>query len=170
MWGMILLTLLVAGAVYYVVQDAVGETEKVEKRAKVPEFRFGTLYGNVFTEKQLKPGVPVIFMHFNPDCDMCMEEVAAIQENLDAFEGTQLVMVSFRDRERLEQFWQASGFDQEPGIILVTDHRDGFLNAFGTQGIPTTLIYDKNFELFREFDAQSKPSAIIKAVREVKNQ
>lgn len=138
--------------------------EMAEKIAMLPEFTFYKLNGEEFSKKDLKPDMPVVVFHFNPDCENCQHETMDITEHISMLEGSQIMMVSGKSKEKIDTFVTYFKLNEHPEIVVLHDRNDKFFDVFALGMYPATLIYSSKQELVKYYKGEVRIEAIKKCI------
>lgn len=148
----------------YKITSKLSHKQKVEECTKVvPNFSFNTTKDIIYTQKDL-PNKPVVFVYFNSDCDFCKSEATKIEKHLIDFKDTQLVFVSFEEKETIEKFATAYKLNNKENVLFLEDKKGVFSKLFDVNSIPYIVIYNKDKELLKKFKGATKIDAILKVL------
>jgi len=103
----------------------------------------------------------MILIHFLPDCHFCQNEAAALRDNLSAFDGVRLLMISGADREAVKVFAVEYGLAGRSNVEFFLDPQQQFTGLFGTQAVPAIFIYDERGRLIKRYRGETKIEAIL---------
>lgn len=106
-----------------------------------------------FATKDLKPGIPTIFIVFNPDCEFCQHETRDLLKNIQSFKNAQIVMVSYMPFEMMNAFYRKYKIDNYSNIVMAHDGQYIFLKYYKLKMLPATIVYDGHGrfkKIFRE--------------------
>lgn len=112
-------------------------------------------------EEWSKSGKATIIIFFNSDCDHCRYEASAIQQQLSAFAGTNLLFISEESVEKINAFSQEYELNNKVGIWWLKMQPEDVYNTFGDISVPHIWIYDENDKLVKEFKGETKVEAIL---------
>ncbi|SEC53084.1 AhpC/TSA family protein [Tenacibaculum sp. MAR_2009_124] len=138
--------------------------EVAERTQSIPEFSFETLTGSIFTENNLTKA-PAIFVYFNSDCDYCQAEATKIQKHLRDFKNTQIIFVSFENKDGIQKFAKDYKLDKEANITFLEDSKGEFSKIFDVNSIPYIVVYDNNKQLLKKFKGATKVSDILDVLK-----
>ena len=166
-----LLIIIVVGILgflsYRVVQTINYKKEVAEHLETMPDFAFTNIATDQpFTNTELAPSTPTIFIYFNSTCDFCQHEAKGIQEQIDLFSDVQIVFVSEQEKEEIEAFSRNYQLNNLPNVFFVQDENDLFSKQFDATSIPYLIIYNKNNQLLTANKGQLKPEAIHQLIYE----
>lgn len=169
----IILVLLFSGVCIflgYSIISKINYKKEVQKHIKtIPKFSFLNLEGQPFTHKNLKKGIPVIFIYFNTECEYCHEEASMIEQYRDRFKDFQLLFISFEKPEKIRKFSQHYKLDHYDHVHFLFDSQAAFASAFDAQSLPCIILYDKNHNLIDKIKGQVRPENLFKKLNNQKS-
>lgn len=130
----------------------------------IPEFEFLTMKDELFSNKNLKPNLPTIFIYFNSECDFCQHEAQTISDHIDKFKAVQFVFVSTEPIETIRQFSEYYHLSHQQNITFIHDKTYLFSSRFDATSIPYILIYDSNQKLLKKHKGQLNANGILKVL------
>lgn len=141
------------------------EKTKISKQLQtIPEFEFLTMKDELFSNKNLKPNLPTIFIYFNSECDFCQHEAQTISDHIDKFKAVQFVFVSTEPIETIRQFSKHYNLNNQQNITFLYDSLHDFSSRFDATSIPYILIYDSNQKLLKKHKGQLNTNGILKVL------
>ena len=165
----IVIPIIVLALLGYMGYSIVGKMKQKNEIAKtlqtIPEFSFKTLNNQDFTNTNLLPNTPAIFVYFNSECDFCQHEAQSISENIEEFKDAQLLFVSTEQTETITEFAKTYNLHNQPNITFLNDSTHTFSTRFDASSIPYLLIYNKNKELVKKHKGQLKAETILKHIK-----
>lgn len=154
---------------FLVFQVIRGFSEKKEAEARIqsiPQAEFFSLGGEKVSLRDFDPQNPLVVVYFHPECDYCKYEAKEIGQNANAFYNCQLVWITADDSlQRIEQFCNEYNLWEIDNLEVLQDKEKRFKKIFGKAVIPSLYIYDENQKLTKRFLGETKPEAIIAAIR-----
>ncbi len=166
----IVVILIVTGLLGYMVfqiSDKLKTRKELSEQIQsLPDFKFQLMDGDSFTNSDLKKNQPVVIVYFNPKCEECQYEVQQIRDNVDAFQGVELLLVTPAKKEVLLEFYKDYDLDKHPQITVLMDKNDNFHSVFGPASYPTVFIYNSSRQLVKQYRGETKVEAVLKAVRQ----
>ena len=126
-------------------------TEEQKKRQHLPDFDFEEIKGERLTKSSLQAGRPVVILYFDPDCSHCKQTIEVLAEEIQGFEGMNLVLLSPADRGQVLPFTQEKGLLQRSNVLIGLVSAQEFLDTFGTTKLPTMLFYTASHNLVRAY-------------------
>lgn len=130
----------------------------------LPDFKFYSMNEHEFSRKDLILGMPVVIFHFSPDCENCQYETSEIMKNINFFKQTQLVMISSKAKEKIEEFISYFKLNEHPQITVLHDRDNKFFDFFGMGMSPLTMIYNGKQQLVKYYKGEVNVEAIQKAM------
>jgi thiol-disulfide isomerase/thioredoxin len=111
--------------------------------SKAPNFNVYDIYGNKFTDEDLKGKVIVMNFWFT-GCKPCVKEIPELNKLVEHFKAEDVVFLSFarNSRNEVEGFLKKKEFNYAP-IIADKD----ILALYSVNVFPTNLIIDKNSQV-----------------------
>ncbi|MDC1285385.1 peroxiredoxin family protein, partial [Flavobacteriaceae bacterium] len=106
---------------YKVISKAKEKNAIAKQLETIPPFSFQTLEQKPFTNSNLKPNIPTIFIYFNSECDYCQYEAESISSNLHEFKNVQLIFVSTENIEIIRQFSEENKLNNQTNITFLQD-------------------------------------------------
>lgn len=138
------------------------KNEVVENTESIPDFNYQNI-GNKesLNRRDLRKNLPVVFIYFNSECEYCQHEAREIQENIAAFNKTQLLFVSTEKPAKIKEFAKTYKLKDYDNIYFLYDDRDRFARTFDANTIPFLAVYNKDQRLVKKFKGQTKVSNIL---------
>jgi len=152
----IIFLLLLGGIIVKLLKSA----EAADRIKNLPSFSLRTLEGNMFNSDSLTGG-PLLIIYFHPECEHCRYEISSLIESEIFSKGIMILLVSHASPETIEIFMQQFSINDRNTQILC-DTSLVFSDIFGTNVIPTNLIYNKDLRLVKLLKGEFKTEAIIK--------
>ncbi|MDR1583320.1 MAG: peroxiredoxin family protein [Prevotellaceae bacterium] len=140
--------------------------KKKEKYSTIPVFQLKTLNGTIVTGSALRKNVPVLFLFFNPDCDLCRDEMKAIQSQQDAFSFCQIVFFSTASVDKVLSFLEEISFLPLSNILFLIDENEDLTKKMNVRSSPASYIYNRKGKLIKRFDGSVKTETLIKYLAE----
>jgi thiol-disulfide isomerase/thioredoxin len=112
-------------------------------------------------EEWAESGKVTVIIFFNSDCDYCQYEANAIQQQLPAFAGTNLLFISEEPKEKIVAFSQEYQLDNKEGVWWLKMQPENVYKTFGDIGVPHIWIYNMEGYLVKEFRGETKVEAIL---------
>lgn len=137
------------------------KNEIAENIKNIPSFNYETIEGFNFTNNDLKKS-PSIFIYFNSECDFCNEEAKMIKENIDKFKNTQILFVSFEEKEKIKQFATQHKLLDYDNVSFLCDSKATFATTFDVKSLPCLVLYDENNILIDKIKGQIKADVLLK--------
>jgi peroxiredoxin len=137
----------------------------IAARQAIPEFHFYNQNLGLYNYKQIAPNSPVCIFYYDADCEFCQDEIKHLQQNIDAFSGVQILMVSANKPERTKQFANDYGLSGYKNIVWVYDKNFDFIKWFGHAVTPSVFIYGSKHDLIKEYRGEVKMEAVLSNIR-----
>jgi len=158
----VLFALLYTG--YHMVELSQQRKSRAQKIKYIPPFELKNEQGKLFTNADLKEGVPVVFFYFNSECDFCQAEIQDVVTNIKKFDGIQLIFVSFEPIQKIIMFQATNRLNIFNNVIFLSDYRNTFSETFGVKTLPSSLVYNKNGMLVSRNNGAVKMNYLIKVL------
>jgi peroxiredoxin len=161
-----LLILLLLGisafCLFYKVQKT---QQKKELYLAIPSFQLPDIDNNIITDASLKKYQTILFLFFNPDCDLCREEMEEIKLHQEAFTSGKIVFFSSLPVDIIQSFLHETGFVPTRNMLFLSDEKEILVNKMEVKTSPTVYIYRKG-QLHKRFDGPVKIETLIKYLSE----
>lgn len=138
---------------------------KAEQTATIPVFALKNIKGESFSNQNLQPNTPSVFIAFSPDCEHCQYEVKSINDRQKDLEKAQIVLFTSEKDSITKAFAHTYGLDTLKNVAIISDAQKEMYKAFGVKGIPTIFIYDAHGKLIKKYNGETKMDAILKAIQ-----
>ena len=165
---LLVLVFFIAGGflVFQVIQGLKGKKEAEARIQSIPQTEFVSLTGGKISLRNFNTQKKMVIVYFHPECDYCKYEAQEIAQNSAAFNHCQIVMVTADDSlQRIEQFCNEYNLWGIDNFEVLLDKENRFKKIFGKAVVPSLYIYDENQKLTKRFLGETKPEAIIAAIR-----
>lgn len=149
---------------YSVITKATEKNEIAKNLQTIPKFELRTLDSISFTNQNLKPKTPTVFIYFNSECDYCHHEAESISQNLNSFKNVQFIFVSTEKIETIKQFSKKYKLHNQPNITFLYDNDYLFTRNFNANSIPYILIYNKENNLIKKQSGQLNANGILRVL------
>lgn len=124
------------------VEPKKAEPSKTQKKG-FPAFKFYTLEGKTFTEKNMKkPKNEVLFIHYNPGCGHCQAQARDIMAEADKFAKHTIYWVTAGDTSQISKFYSMH-LKSAPNCIMLQDRDRTGNTFFDILAAPRIMIFDK---------------------------
>ena len=128
----------------------------------IPDFEYQNTKGGLYSNNNLQPNTPTVFVYFNSDCEFCNEEAQMIQDNIQKFANCQLVFISFEKPEIIKDFANKYKLYNHDNIHFLLDSKATFATTFDLKSLPCLVLYNKNQQLIEKIKRQTKVSTLVK--------
>lgn len=160
------IVVLLSSLVYNIITTS-KEKNKITKQLKtIPKFELKTLDNYYYTNSNLEPNIPYVFIYFNSDCYFCEHEAQNISQNLDKFTDVQFIFVSTESIDIINKFAKEYQLNNKNNITFLYDSDYHFSKQFNAQTIPYILIYGKNKELIKKHNGQLNAYGILRELKQ----
>jgi thiol-disulfide isomerase/thioredoxin len=133
---------------------------------KIPQLDFKDIQtGLQFANQNLKRNTSILVIYFNTECEHCQYEISEISKNIEQFNHAQIVLVSIEEPDFLLSYFAKSNLLNLVNVFILYDNELRFEKIFGNCPFPTTFIYDKNWELVKQFKGEVKIEALLKYLK-----
>jgi len=150
------------GLSFLLLFNKIRQTEqKKEVYQTIPSFQISDINGQTITEASLQEYGAIMFIYFNPDCDLCQEEMILIKENESAFLHGKIVFFSELPADSIQQFLQTLDFVPTHNMMFLSDEEAILIEKMEVRGAPTIYIY-KQGRLFKRFDGPVRIETLIR--------
>ena len=102
----------------------------------------------------------ILFLFFNPDCDLCREELKQIQDCQTDFLQSQIVFFSTVSTDIILRFLQKIDFTPTGNMLFLSDENELLTDKMDVKTSPEIYIYRKG-KLIKRFDGPVKTETII---------
>ena len=94
----------------------------------------------------MQPTKNTMCIFFNTECDLCIEELLYIKDNLDIFSCKyNLILISFEDTKKLMDYKNTIlSKDKNSSMIFVSDSNFKLIEKYNVSIFPTILIFSKD--------------------------
>ena len=157
-WGFVL-SLLVGSGVF--LSKKIQRTQqKKEVYSSLPEFQLPDIEGRIVTRESVMGHHNVLFLYFNPDCDLCRDELTEISLNQLDLETGLMVFFSVLPSDSINRFLEDIDFIQASNMLFLSDEKEILCSQLEVKMSPTVYMYRKG-KLFRRFDGPVKIETLI---------
>lgn len=145
-------------------EQSVSDTAKIDYKAigaPMPPIYAHTLDGEKLTEKSFTKGGNLLVMLFNPTCDHCQTVTQTLEENIDKFNKTEIILMASGSLVNyLEFFNNVTRHSDYPKIKVGADSANFIGKTFVYGSLPQINIYDKNRKLVKTFMGETSIEAL----------
>ena len=160
------MVLLLASSVYFLSHQVQKIKQKKEYYSDIPAFQLPDINGNVITEADLQKNIPTLFLSFNPDCELCREEMKQIQLHQDAFSFYQIVFFSNTPDIEMNSFINEIHFLFRSNMFFLIDEDEILTKKMEVKTAPSSYIYNSQGQLIKRFDGPVKIETLIRYLTE----
>jgi thiol-disulfide isomerase/thioredoxin len=158
--GLLFVLLLLGLTVFFLFNKIQQTQQKKEAYHSIPGFRIPDINGHIITESPLQEYRTIMFLYFNPDCDLCRDEMIQIKENEQALSQGKIIFFSESPADSIRQFLQTIDFEPLSNMLFLPDENAILINKMEVRGTPTVYIYREG-QLFKRFDGPVKIETLI---------
>ena len=153
--------LLLLGLSFFIVFNKVQrKQQKKENYQLIPSFQISDINGHIITEDLLQKYRTIMFLYFNPDCDLCQDEIKQIKENESALSQGAIVFFSESPADSIRQFLRTIDFNPPSNMLFLSDEKVILIRKMEVITTPTVYIYRQN-QLIKRFDGPVKIETLI---------
>ena len=157
----LLFVLLLLGLTVFFLFNKIQKTQlKKEVYSSIPSFQILDINGAIIKEASLQEYRTVMFLYFNPDCDLCRDEIIQIKKNKSAFSQGKIVFFSESPADSIRRFLQTIDFEPLPNMLFLPDENAILINKMEVKTAPTIYIYRQG-QLFKRFNGPVKIETLI---------
>jgi len=161
----IIIILVIIILIYQILAISKQQNIRNDRVAHLPLFELKKTNGIIFSNSNLRKGVPVIFIYFNSECDLCQVEAKDLVKNIREFKDVQLVFVSFERVSQIVMFKMTYSFDIYDNVVFLCDYKKTFSETFGVRILPSSIIYDKKGKLVCRNNGAVKVEYLLKVLK-----
>lgn len=162
--AIIVVVILLLGLMVRSIIQKANEKEQLEAGRSMPPFSFIQMDGTTFSAEQLPDGKPVIIKYFDPGCEHCQSEAAALVADLHMLENIPIIMVTAAEQGAIGPFIEAHQLDRYTQITVLRDTAHQFGPTFGDYDTPCTYVYDAQHRLLEYIRGEIKTSYLQKLI------
>jgi Thiol-disulfide isomerase and thioredoxins len=115
----------------------------------------------LFCSTQLEKNKPVVLMYFHPECEICHNEARQLQQKQERIENIQWILVSYAERDSLNQFASTYQLNAIPYLTMLMDLQFELHDFLQVKGVPSCYIYDGHHKLVKVLQGAVKLENII---------
>lgn len=158
------LVVLVSSMILY---ERVKLTKKErEKTLTIPSFYLSDINGDIVTERQLNHDKPVLFLYFDPGCNICTQEFNQIKLHQIKFQNKQIICFSTYSSDSISNYLKSIDFEPLSGMCFIEDKEAILVNYLNIKVPPTSLVYNSNGKLVKRFEGPVKAETLIRYLSE----
>jgi hypothetical protein len=107
---------------------------------------------------------PIIFMYFDPECHLCIEEIEDIKNNAPATSNWKILLIGQVPLKDIELFSRIHNLDDLKNITLCKDMNMSFFKVFNVKSLPSTIVYNSKGELKKVYEGPTTVKEIQNAL------
>jgi len=158
--GLFVVLLLLGLTVFFLFIKIQKTQHKKEVYQSIPSFQIPDINGQIVTESLLKENRSVIFVCFDPDCDLCRDEIIQIKENESALLQVKIVFFSESPADSIQQFLRTIDFKPPSNMLFLSDEKAVLIRKMNVMTTPTIYIYRQG-QLIKRFNGPAKIETLI---------
>ena len=113
----------------------------------IPDFMIALADGRHFTRADLDKTKPVLIVYYSPTCDHCQHFGQDLAAHLKDFKGVQIVMVTFRPLNEVQDFIHITHLAGSGAYIGSEGLRWTIQHHYNITNFPFVAAYDKHWTL-----------------------
>jgi len=117
---------------------------------KMPDFKFTTLEGKEFTQKDLKKQKTVFFF-FSSLCKHCKENAKHLKDRANDLKDVQVILFSAEPIKAIKNFRDDNKMGDFANYQFMHIENKDVFDTFGPMQVPSTLIFNKHHEMIKKF-------------------
>lgn len=157
----LLFVLLLLGLTAFFLFNRIRQTQdKKEVYQSIPSFQIPDINGQIVSERLLKEYQAVMFIYFNPDCDLCRDEITQIKENESVLSRGKIVFFSEQPANSIRQFLRTIDFEPPSNMLFLPDEKAILIRKMEVMTTPTIYIYRQG-QLIKRFNGPVKIKTLI---------
>lgn len=146
--------------------NAINKKKQIQNRIiLLPNFNFYNLQNQPFTRDSLAPNKSSLFLYFNTTCEHCQYETEQILKNLPQLSNTNVLFISSQSKKEILSFDSIYHLTSYSIIKLLHDSTDNFYKTFGSNLVPSSVIYNSEGKLIKTFKGEVKMETIIRLLK-----
>jgi peroxiredoxin len=153
--------LLLGASAFFLFNKIQQKRQKKAVYSSIPYFRIPDINGQIVTDGFLREHKTIMFLYFNPDCDLCRDEIIQIKENESVFALGEIVFFSESPADSIQRFLQTINFNPTQNMSFLSDEKATLVNKMEPQITPTVYIYRQG-QLAKRFDGPVKIETLIR--------
>jgi len=163
--GLFVVLLLLGLTVFFLFIKIQKTQHKKEVYQSIPTFQISDINGQIVTEAFLQDSRIVMFVYFNPDCDLCRDEIIQIKENESALSQGKIIFFSESYSDSIQQFLRTIDFKPPSNMLFLSDEKALLIRKMNVMTNPTIYIYRQG-QLIKRFNGPAKTETLIHYITE----
>jgi thioredoxin-related protein len=106
--------------------------------------------------------IAVAIVYFNSSCEHCQLEAEMIRNDISLFSNVKLIFISTETLKDIRNFAVKYQLGNLSNVQVLKMNADDLYNYFGSVSTPHIYIYNNERRLVKEFEGETKTSAILK--------
>lgn len=131
----------------------------------IPNFTFYKVKSGIaYTKDDLPAGKNTVFLLFDPGCNHCQQETAALAKRYDQIKDVNILYVSMNDPALMTQFFSSFGKELEgkENVEMLWDRNQDFIQKFHIPDMfPANYVYGPDGQLKASWEGEKPIEEII---------
>jgi thiol-disulfide isomerase/thioredoxin len=153
-------TITVFGLFYFLAIKIADKFEQKHNGNLVVGNRLPNFICTAFYAKLNEPSVVIAFQ---PDCEHCQYEAKNIKDKSAELRGVNIAFLTSASDSLAKKFADDYGLNTQLSVRVFGNQKI-LLDSLGVKTIPTVFIYNKDKQLVKRFDGETKIEAILKYI------
>jgi peroxiredoxin len=161
---LVVMGLLFCGALFFLYQTFQiinKKRERMEHITQLPKVSFLTIDERTIYLDNTQNFT--VLLHFNSQCDVCIEELKQIIEAIDEFKQTEIIMASSESLDSIRNLYNNLDLKKYSNISMVKAN-NSLYESFGTLSIPHIFIYRQG-KLISEFRGKTDINLVLNSLK-----
>lgn len=133
--------------------------------ASIPNFTFYKVKSGIaYSKDDLPSGKNTVFLLFDPGCNHCQQETAALAKRYDQIKDINILYVSMNDPALMTQFFSTFGKELEgkENVEMLWDRNQDFIQKFHIPDMfPANYVYGPDGQLKASWEGEKPIDEII---------
>lgn len=132
----------------------------------LPSFKIISLDSSkLISTEDISVGQPLIFIYFNPDCDICQQEIKELVKHQKELSQAQIYLLTDGRTTDVNIFTKTLHLDTLKNLFIGRDYKFTFSKIFSPTSVPFIVIYSNKNKLKKIFLGNTNIKLIINAIR-----
>ena len=141
----------------------------ISQSSVIPQFKFLKLKdGELFTNKDMKPGRKSLFIFFDVTCPHCQEAITFFNKNAEKLATTAVYLITIDNKTLAINFLNANATKliRVPNTVVLYDGYNEFIQKFKPVKYPSMFLYSKTKQLMIYSDEPKDAPRFLRSVKE----
>lgn len=138
-----------------------------EAASSIPDFTFYKVKSGIsYTKADIPENKNTVFLLFDPGCNHCQQETAALAKNYEKIKDVNILYVSMNDPALMTQFFSTFGKELEgkANVEMLWDRNQDFIQRFHIPDMfPANYVYGPDGQLKAYWEGEKSIDEIIAA-------